>query len=147
MTINRFSGPTVLVAEDHPLHRRRLRRDLTRAGARVVDVCDGEEAVRRIVEGASFELVLLGIDTPRMDGIDGVTAAWLIRQKDRVVRGGTVGAVVGMTEGELPTGEDALWFDALIAKPLGREALARLLEPCRRRARSRSWGCELRGTG
>lgn len=144
MAMHRFSGPTVLVAENDSLHRRRLRRDLTRAGARVIEVCDGEEAVRRIVEGASFELVLLAIDMPHMDG---VTAAWLIRKKDRVVRGGTVGAVVGMTEGEPPTGEDATWFDALVAKPLGLETLDHLLKQWGLRAASSLPGCELRMSG
>lgn len=144
MAVNRFSGLTVLVAEDNPLHRHRLRRELTRAGARVVEVCDGEEVVRRIVEGASFQLVLLAIDMPQLDG---VTTAWLIRKKDRVVRGGTVGAVVGMTEGEPPTGEDATWFDALVAKPLGLETLDHLLKQWGRRAVCSLPGCELRMSG
>lgn len=62
---------TLLVAEDNGDVRNFIRSALENAGYRVIEACDGEEAVRKFCENmGSIDLVLLDIVMPRRSGID-----------------------------------------------------------------------------
>jgi CheY-like chemotaxis protein len=58
----------VLLAEDHPVNRRLVERLLERRGHRVHAVVNGREAVEAVRQGGEFDLVLMDIQMPEMDG-------------------------------------------------------------------------------
>ncbi len=60
----------VLTIEDGPDNRRLIGHILTRAGLEVVMVESGVEAVRRIEGGATYDLILLDMQMPVMDGYE-----------------------------------------------------------------------------
>lgn len=63
-----LTGLRVLLAEDNPINALLARTLLTRAGCVVTDVRDGEEAVAAAA-AAPFDLILLDIRMPRLDGL------------------------------------------------------------------------------
>jgi signal transduction histidine kinase/DNA-binding response OmpR family regulator len=63
-----LNGLRVLLAEDNPINALLARTLLTRAGCVVTTVQDGEEAVATAAGGA-FDLILLDIRMPRLDGL------------------------------------------------------------------------------
>jgi CheY-like chemotaxis protein/HPt (histidine-containing phosphotransfer) domain-containing protein len=65
---NQFSG-RVLVAEDTPTNQTLIRILLEKMGLNIVMTQDGEEAVKAATE-QEFDLVLMDIQMPRMDGYD-----------------------------------------------------------------------------
>ncbi len=62
-------GLRVLLAEDNPINALLARTLLTKAGCSVTSVQDGEEAVAA-ASAASFDLILLDIRMPRLDGFE-----------------------------------------------------------------------------
>lgn len=72
----------VLIVDDERLVRRAARRILRRAGYRVVEASDGEEAVELIENGKRFDAILLDMTMPRMHGSE---AYRRIRSVDEVV--------------------------------------------------------------
>ncbi|MGE0596344.1 MAG: response regulator [Hyphomonadaceae bacterium] len=65
----RLHGLRVLLAEDNPINALLARTLLTRAGCVVDAVLDGEEAVAA-AQGAAYDLILLDIRMPRLDGVE-----------------------------------------------------------------------------
>ncbi|HYD89625.1 MAG TPA: response regulator [Vitreimonas sp.] len=63
-----LTGLRVLLAEDNPINALLARTLLSRAGCVVTDVRDGEEAVAAAA-AAAFDLILLDIRMPRLDGL------------------------------------------------------------------------------
>ena len=59
---------TVLVVDDSPLARRVVSLSLRRAGYRVLEAADGEEALERYAECAA-QVVITDISMPRLDGL------------------------------------------------------------------------------
>jgi len=59
----------VLVVDDHPVNREVARIMLEAFGCEVVEVCDGQEALDA-VSGRPFDLVLMDVRMPRMDGLE-----------------------------------------------------------------------------
>jgi len=67
------TGPRVLVAEDHPMNREVLRRMLEALGLRADLATCGQEAVN-LAANTPYELLLLDIRMPGLDGIDTLAA-------------------------------------------------------------------------
>jgi two-component system, sensor histidine kinase and response regulator len=66
-----FTGLRLLLAEDNELNQQIARELLENVGARVSVACDGREAVEMVLSGGqSFDLVLMDIQMPGMDGIE-----------------------------------------------------------------------------
>ena len=59
----------ILLVDDVPLNRELLRRMLQRWGHRVVEAVDGQDALNKAAV-ASFDLILMDIDMPGMDGLE-----------------------------------------------------------------------------
>lgn len=128
----------VLVAEDGPENRRFMALVLQRAGAEVTLAENGREAVDKAVslrqEGASFDLVLMDMQMPVMDGREAVR-----RLRDE----GCTSLIVAVT-GHGERHEQRACLDAgcdrYVQKPLDRETLLKLLAdatPCARAADGR----------
>jgi CheY-like chemotaxis protein len=63
-----MNGKTILVVEDNPQNRELVVDLLSFAGARVVTVPDAEAAIELTAREA-FDLVLMDVSLPRMDGL------------------------------------------------------------------------------
>jgi len=70
-----LSGYKILVAEDNPLNQKIAVFLLTKHGADVTTVTNGQEAVK-CVENEDFDIVLMDLQMPEMDGFE---AAGVIR--------------------------------------------------------------------
>jgi PAS domain S-box-containing protein len=64
----RHGGARVLVAEDHPVNLQVAQALLEAAGLQVDAATDGEQAVQRVSQGR-YDLVLMDMQMPRMDGL------------------------------------------------------------------------------
>lgn len=64
-----YSPRSVLVADDNRTNRNILTAILEAAGHKVTQVCDGDE-VLEILEREKFDILLLDVNMPRMNGID-----------------------------------------------------------------------------
>jgi two-component system, sensor histidine kinase and response regulator len=87
----------ILVAEDHDLIRQLVETVLTDAGHEVVLVQNGDEAINALIEDSDYDLILMDVSMPVMDGI---TAMRLIRQMGDHIRNIPVIALTayGMSE-------------------------------------------------
>jgi len=82
----------VLVAEDDPNNQKLIGQILKEAGHSVVLVGNGREAVERIASGEEYDMILMDV---RMPELDGVAATRLIRESEK--RTGRRIPVVGWT--------------------------------------------------
>lgn len=112
--------PRVLVVDDHPVNREVARVMLEAFGCEVAEAIDGVEAVA--AAGAeAFDLVLMDVRMPRMDGLEATRA---------LRAGGLTTPIVAMTADAMP--EDvarclACGMDAHMAKPISQTGLLRVL--------------------
>ncbi|TXM73149.1 response regulator, partial [Methylobacterium sp. WL69] len=120
-------GIRVLLAEDNPINALLATKALERLGATVVPARDGLAALALFAEGGAFDLALIDI---RMPGLDGLETARRIRALE-ASRGGPPLHLVALTAN---AGRDderaarAAGFDGFLPKPLNLRALPALLE-------------------
>jgi len=127
----------ILLVEDNPVNRRLAQHVLEKEGYRVVAADNGAAALKTL-ERKHFDLVLMDVQMPRMDGIE-TTAA--IRNREKVTGGYipivalTAHAMVGDRERCLKAG-----MDGYLIKPIQPamllEAVERLHLACRERSES-----------
>ncbi len=121
-----FSGlkpMRILVAEDNPSNQRVLVEMLKRMGYRADAVADGREVIQAL-ERQDYDLVLMDVKMPEMDGI---TATQVIR-KLRLERGPTIVAITAYAlEGDREKCLEA-GMDDYISKPVQLKELAAILE-------------------
>ncbi len=117
----------VLLAEDHPVNQKLVTRLLERAGHTVHVAPDGRVAVAAL-EREPFDLVLMDVQMPEMDGFEATAA---IRAREREKGGHTV--IVAMTAHAMKGDYErclAAGMDGYVAKPIDRhdlfEAIRRL---------------------
>ena len=106
---------TVLLVEDNAVNRRLAEIVLARGGHTIVAVDDGLDAVRAVRE-RRFDLVLMDIELPRMDGISATRA---IRADEK--HGGGRVPILALTAHALPGVREqclAAGMDGYLAKPL-----------------------------
>jgi PAS domain S-box-containing protein len=126
------SGPRVLLAEDNPINTLLATRALERLGCTIVHAPDGVEALNRAADSGPFDLALIDVRMPRLDGHD---VARRIREREA---GGTARLpLIALTANASREDEAealAAGFDGFLAKPLDLKALPALLAPHRRAA-------------
>ena len=122
------AGLAVLVAEDNDINALLARHLLSRLGHRPVMVATGGDAVSAFVAaqaaGTSFDLVLMDIHMPGMDGIEAA------RRMRAAESGGKRTPIVALTADAFPESRDACLaagMDGFVTKPLDRERLTAAL--------------------
>lgn len=120
------SGPRrILVAEDNPMNQQLVRRLLEPRGYEVVVVSNGAEAVAAL-QKHDFDLVLMDLQMPVMDGF---TAAQAIRATEPVDRPRV--PIVALTAHFLPADQErclAAGMDGYIPKPIQAQRLVETVE-------------------
>ena len=111
--------PSVLVVDDHPVNREVARIMLEAVGCEVVEVCDGLEALDAVM-GRSFDLVLMDVRMPNMDGLEATRRIRALPGPERGL------GIVAMTADAMP--EDvtrclAAGMNAHMAKPINQACL------------------------
>lgn len=115
----------VLVVEDNEFNRRLLKDTLTSWGQEVLLAEDGWQALQ-LLEQQRFDLILLDI---RMPGIDGIEVATRIRQQERERAEKPVPIITITADADAATREACLnvGINAVLAKPVLPEQLARAI--------------------
>ena len=125
------AGPLrVLVVDDNAVNRELASALLECWGAQTVEAANGAEAVRLVGDGLRFDLVLMDVQMPVMNGL---AAAAQIRQleRQRTIAQSPRLPIVALTSEEMPSNEahlQILGFDALLPKPLTATMLLECLE-------------------
>ena len=107
-------GVRVLVADDHAVNRELVRVVLTPFGAVIVEAANGVEAVAQ-ASLAPFDVILMDLRMPEMDGLDAMTA---IRQGDGPNRNAPILAFSAGLDGPGAEGRRQAGFDGDLSKPL-----------------------------
>jgi CheY-like chemotaxis protein len=117
----------VLLAEDNEINQRLATRLLQKRGHRVTVVGNGREAVD-LLERSSFDLVMMDVQMPLLDGIAATT---LIREREKGT--GAHHHIVALTAYAVKGDQDrciAAGMDGYLAKPIRPEELDALLQTC-----------------
>lgn len=117
----------VLVAEDHPLNQRLFALILAERGHDHVVVSNGKE-VLQILEQQSFDVILMDVQMPEMDGYQTTDE---IRRRELVSGTRTRTRIIAMTALALQQDRDlslAAGMDDYISKPIDRLDLLRRIE-------------------
>ncbi len=114
---------SILVAEDNAVNRRLITKVLESAGHRVSASSNGKEVVR-VFGGEVFDLVLMDMEMPEMDGLE---ATEIIRASEPP---GTHVPIYALTAHTLPGDRDrcyAAGMDGFISKPIAVDEVLRLV--------------------
>ncbi|MCJ2058349.1 ATP-binding protein [Methylobacterium sp. J-048] len=121
------TGQRVLLAEDNPINALLATRALERLGAEVVHAVDGVAALERLASDGPFDLALIDVRMPRLDGHE---TARRIRAAEAAGEGTRL-HLVALTANagrEDEIAARAAGFDGFMAKPLNLKLLPALLE-------------------
>ncbi len=139
-----FNGYRVLLAEDNPVNQEVAVAMLQRVGLEVDVAADGQEALERMA-GAAYDLVLMDVQMPRLDGLDATRA--LRRQGwDKPILAMTANAFAEERERCLAAGMDDHVSKPAVADELF-AALGRWLGQSSAHGRSQSTASPARPTG
>ena len=115
---------SILLAEDNIINQKVAINFLTKMGHRVKVVASGED-VLKVLEKGKFDLILMDVQMPKMDGL---TATRKIREKERKTKSHV--PIVAMTAHALKGDREkclAAGMDDYIAKPLKMEELENVI--------------------
>ena len=114
----------VLHVDDDPMNLRVVQEIMSAFGHRAVGVCSGAEALRRL-EHEAFDLLLLDIHMPQMDGVETLRH---VRSGDGRNRNIPTIALTADIISRRPQEYVALGFDDFISKPIPVVALMAAIE-------------------
>jgi PAS domain S-box-containing protein len=130
-----FTPRRLLLAEDNPVNQLVAVRMLERHGHQVTVVRNGKEAIDALAVAGSFDLVLMDLEMPVMDGLE---ATHLIRARE-AKSGGHI-PIIAMTANAFATDEQRCLgggMDAFVSKPVTTAKLLQAIETaCRASANS-----------
>jgi CheY-like chemotaxis protein len=115
----------ILVAEDNPVNQRLVIRLLEKRGHRVVLAVDGRQAIEALTQG-SFDLVLMDVQMPEMDGLD---ATAIVREEEQET--GKHQPIIALTAHAMTGDRDrclAAGMDGYLVKPIRPQELDQILE-------------------
>ncbi len=115
----------ILVAEDNLVNQRLIVRLLEKRGHRVTLVADGRQAIEALDQG-SFDLVLMDIQMPEMDGLE---ATAILREKEK--KTGNHQSIVALTAHAMTGDRDrclAAGMDGYLTKPIRPQELDQVLK-------------------
>ncbi len=128
----RLQGRRLLVAEDNEFNQEIVRELLERSGASVVIAGNGAEALQTLERDAAFDLVLMDVQMPVMDGFDAVRR---IRQQPALSRLTVIAMTANVTIEDRNRCREAGMND-FVGKPIVPDRLyevaARWLDPASR---------------
>ena len=107
-----LKGKTILIVEDDLSSRLYLNKILEKAGVKILNAGDGQEAVNIVSDNGDIEIVLMDIQLPVLDGYSALTKIREIR-RDIVVIAQTAYGLLGDKEKILNSG-----FSDYIIKPI-----------------------------
>ena len=113
----------MLVAEDNPVNQRVVAAVLARAGWPHALVANGAEALERVA-AERFDLVLMDVQMPRMDGLEATRRIRALERGRRV-------PIVALTANAFAADREACLaagMDDFLAKPFRTEELVALLD-------------------
>jgi two-component system sensor histidine kinase/response regulator len=135
-------GLRLLVVDDEPASRELVRLVVEPLGVEVTEAASGSEAVSA-ARSDLFDMILMDI---RMPGIDGITAAQIIRSRPGRNASTPMVAFTADISGEMPEAWTPM-FSGVLAKPIVSADLVLLLATCRPRGQSGPDGASERGPG
>lgn len=127
-----LTGLRLLVVDDDPDNRQLVRLIAEPLGVLVTDAESGSEAAS-VARSEPFDIILMDI---RMPGIDGPTAAKIIRSKPGRNASTPMFAFTADVAGQEPASWASI-FSGILAKPIVSADLVRLLATCRPRGQAR----------
>ncbi len=117
----------VLVAEDNPVNQLLATRLLEKRGHRVVMTANGREALAAL-EKESFDLVLMDVQMPEMDGLEATT---VLREREKRKGDGIHQPVIALTAHAMKGDQErcqVAGMDGYLAKPIRPQELDRILK-------------------
>jgi two-component system sensor histidine kinase/response regulator len=120
-----LKGMSILLAEDNPVNQKLAIRLLEKRGHRVTIAFNGEQALSAM-EKESFDLVLMDVQMPEMDGLQATT---LLREREKL--SGHHQSVVAMTALAMKGDRErcmAAGMDGYLSKPISPQELDDLLD-------------------
>jgi PAS domain S-box-containing protein len=120
---------TILLAEDNPVNRMLAIRLLEKRGHKVMVACDGRQAVDAF-QKQKFDLILMDVQMPEMDGYEATTAIRALEAADPALpRTPIVALTAHALSGDRERCLDA-GMDGYTTKPIRPEALYKELDDC-----------------
>ena len=121
-----LQGRRVLIVDDNETNRRILATQTTRWGMQVATVASGAAALERVAEGRPFDLILLDMQMPEMDGLE-------LAQTLRRRLGAATPPLVMLSSIGIHVDPEAHHIDLFLTKPVRQqvlfEALLQALRP------------------
>lgn len=115
-----LAGIRILMAEDSEINADIVAEQLRSCGAECVCAADGKEAVKRYEENGKFDIILMDVQMPLMNGLE---AAKAIREKSEDESYTPIIAMTANTWSDIWQNIRDAGMDAYISKPIERDAL------------------------
>ena len=119
-------GPSILVAEDHPINQKLAMAILTKRGYRVTLAADGREAIAKFSD-ERFAAILMDMQMPEMDGLEATMAIRQLESDQKLPRTPIVAMTANAMQGDRERCLEA-GMDDYLSKPIRADALFSLLE-------------------
>ena len=122
----RLRGKRILVAEDTPVNQKIAERLLSRLGCLVAVANNGCDALTAILDGPGFDLVLMDMQMPMMDGLEATRAL----RAHEAEHGKTPLTIIALTANALPEDKEACLeagMNDFIAKPFHADSVVATL--------------------
>jgi CheY-like chemotaxis protein len=122
-TIGEYGGKKILIADDNPLNIKVAKRALKDFNFEIEEVTDGEQAVNKVRSGIKYDLILMDIMMPNMNG----ETALQELKKDPNFNIPTIALTADAVAGAQEHYKEVGFFDYL-AKPFNREQIKEKLD-------------------